>query len=495
MSQRWRLLVLSFLWIAGCGREPPGDPRDLEAIAGCWEATEISRPDRPPSEWALFSLRPNGSLALALTYELGTRCRVRMPDLDVSVHDGKVVWDHHEGLLGASRDTMEVTYARGRERSRWQFVRRRSADSLMAELLADPGSPYAYRPPEYLEDGWECGAIEAVGIKQGPIADLIEEIRDGEHGDIHSMLVVKDGRLVVEEYFAVNGRKHGRLVTGLFRDRVHHLASTTKSVTSTLVGIAVDKGYIPDVEEPIFRFLPAYDTLFDQQKRRIRVRDMLTMTPGFEWRQFGVSDDRNDGMQMWHTPDVIRYVLQKPLETEPGTRYNYTNGTPTVTGAILRSAVGMEVPAFAEEYLFGPLGITEYSWTSYPDGSLETDGGLALRPRDLVKLGQMFLNGGVWISRRIVSEEWIREATQPRLRFGKRNRWGYGYHWMQAESRIGDRVVKSYFVPGDGNQILAVFPEVNLVVVFTAGNYGVDPKSIYFALFEEFVLPAVLPRE
>jgi CubicO group peptidase (beta-lactamase class C family) len=418
-----------------------------------------------------------------------------MPDLDVSVSNGKVLWDHYEGVLSENKDTMTVVYEHGREKSLWRFVRKRSADSLMAELLAESDSSYEYTPPETLDDGWACGDLATSGIEKTRIGELIEEIRDGKHDDVHSLLVVKDGRLVVEEYFAVNGEKHGPVTTRIFRDRVHHLASTTKSVTSTLVGIAVDKGYIKDVDEPIFRFLPAYNSLFDEEKRRIRIRDMLTMTPGLEWRQFGVSDASNDGMQMWHTDDVIRYVLQKPIDAEPGKTFNYSNGTPTVTGAILRNAVGKEVIAFAEEHLFHPLGITTYSWTSYPDGSIETDGGLALRPRDLAKLGQMFLNGGTWNTQGIVSESWIRESTKERLRFGRRNRWGYGYHWMQAETRIGDRVVRSYFVPGDGNQMLAVFPELNMVVVFTAGNYGVDPKAVYYSLFEEFVLPAVALRK
>jgi CubicO group peptidase (beta-lactamase class C family) len=221
---------------------------------------------------------------------------------------------------------------------------------------------------------------------------------------------------------------------------------------------------------------------------------MLTMTPGFEWRQSGVSNDRNDGMRMWDTDDVIRYVLQKPLEAEPGKKFNYTNGVPTVTGAIIKNAVGMEVGGFAEKYLFHPLAISEYIWTSYPDGSVETDGGLALRSRDLAKIGQLFLNHGVWNGKRIVSERWVLESTRERLRFGRFYRWGYGYHWMQAESRIGNRVVRSYFVPGDGNQILAVFPDLAMVVVFTAGNYGKDPKPIYYSIFEEFILPAVMPK-
>jgi CubicO group peptidase (beta-lactamase class C family) len=180
---------------------------------------------------------------------------------------------------------------------------------------------------------------------------------------------------------------------------------------------------------------------------------------------------------------------------DPGKEFNYTNGVPTVTGAIIKNAVGMEVREFAERFLFRPLGITDYLWTGYPDGSIETDGGLALRSRDLAKIGQLFLDGGVWGGRRIVSEQWVSESTRERLRFGRSYRWGYGYHWMQAESRIGDQMVSSYFVPGDGNQILAVFPALDMVVVFTAGNYGRDPKPEYYSLFEKIILPAVQGNE
>jgi CubicO group peptidase (beta-lactamase class C family) len=364
----------------------------------------------------------------------------------------------------------------------------------MTRLYADVATPYRYKVPELRDDGWQCADLTASGIDKTGIVKLVQEITDGEHDDIHSLLIVRDNKLVVEEYFAAHGTKHSRFITDLFRDKPHHLASTTKCVTSTLVGIAIDHGFIKDVAEPIYHYLPAYTSLFTEDKRKIKIDHMLTMTPGFEWHQTGVSDAHNDGMQMWNTDDVIRFVLQKPLDAQPGRKFNYTNGVPTVTGAVIKNAVGMEVRKFAEQYLFHPLGITDYVWTSYPDGSIETDGGLALRSRDLAKIGQLFLNNGVWEGKRIVSERWVVESTKERLTFGKSNRWGYGYHWMQTESLIRNRVVRSYFIPGDGNQILAVFPEFEMVVVFTAGNYGKDPKPIYYSLFEEFILPAVIPE-
>ena len=495
MKTRMLAVWLIILCLIGCAPRKPASPHELLAIPGAWKATLTSQTARPDYQWHYFSVRPDSSLAISLIYEAGPRCRIWVMDDDVTVDGTRVAWKDHQGVLSRNMDTMLVVREDGGERLAWTFIRDRSGDSLLAALHGSADEIYVYHEPDTLGDGWACGHLSESGFDTVKIVALVKEIRSGDHDDIHSVLIARRGRLVLEEYFAANGSKHGNCITRIFRDRVHHLASTTKSVTSTLVGIAIDQGFIQGVDEPIYRYLPAYTSVFNEEKKRIRIRDMLTMTPGFAWRQFGVSEAQNDGMQMWGTDDVIRYVLQKPLVAEPGKEFNYTNGVPTVTGAIIRNATGMEVKDYAQRNLFGPLGIQEFRWTSYPDGSIETDGGLALRPRDLVKIGQLFLNGGMWNGKRIVSEQWVRESTNERLRFGKGNKWGYGYHWMQADTRIGDRLVHSYFVPGDGNQILAVFPELEMVVVFTAGNYGKDPKPEYYSLFSEYILPSVTLEE
>ena len=489
------LLITILLCVASCRRQNTEDNKCATEIAGCWKGRQVYRFNRPFSEWTFFSLKPDSSLALSMVYEIGPRSRVWTYNTEVECHGDTVRWNDLEGILSRNKDTMRVTRVEVDGETRWLYIRDRSADSLLSQLHSYYAEPYTYRIPEVRGDGWQCADLTAGKIKSSRIIDLVEQIREGKHDDIHSFLLIKDNRLVVEEYFADNGSKQGPLTTQLFRDKVHHLASTTKCVTSALIGIAIDHGFINSVDDPIFRYLPVYDSLFNDEKRLIRISHMLTMTPGFTWRQFGVSESQNDGMQMWWTDDVIKYVLRKPLETEPGKKFNYTNGVPTVTGEIIKNATELEVNIFAEKYLFHPLGITEYSWTSYPDGSIETDGGLALRPRDLAKIGQLFLDKGVWKSERIISEQWVIESTKERLKFGKANRWGYGYHWMQVESRIGSQVVHSYFAPGDGNQILAVFPELSMVVVFLAGNYGKDPKPVYYSLIDKFILPAVLSGE
>lgn len=490
----WMILPLIVLSISGCSRKNAPNTRDLTPLAGCWEVGPISELKRTPTELRLFSWRPDSSLSQTMIYELGTRSRLWTTDIDVTTHGGIVSWDGYQGVMNKSLDTMIVTELYKGHSTLWQFVRNRSADSLMKTLHSYRGFPYKYSAPQMRNDGWRTTDMATSGIRQDNINRLIREITQGKHGDIHSLIIVKDNLLIVEEYFGQKGSKYGPFITSLYRDRVHHLASTTKSVTSLLVGIAVDRGFINKVEDPIYQYLPDYAPLFTGQKKQISISHMLTMTPGYQWRQFRVRDDKNDGMAMWHSDDVIRFVLQKPLEAEPGKKFNYSNGVPTVTGEIIKNATGMKLTDFAERYLFHPLGITAYSWTSYPDGSVETDGGLALRPRDLAKIGQLMANNGEWEGQQIVSENWIHESTNKRLKFGKFHRWGYGYHWMLAESHIGNQVVRSCFVPGDGSQILAVFPELRLVIVFTAGNYGVDPNPVYHSLFKKYILPAVISR-
>ncbi len=379
MTCRIALLMATLLFLPSCTHHQQATPDQISAIAGAWKCRLIEPRDEPFSLITQFSMRPDSSLSRSLTYEIAPRSRVWSDETDVIINDRIVRWAEHEGILNDTQDTIHVTWSEPYGKTKWIYVRDRSVDSLMTRLSSRSNQLYRYLPPKPLDDGWPCENIESLNADNSRIIRLVQDILDGEHDDIHSLLIAKDGRLVLEEYFASNGSAHGPFITEMFRDKVHHLASTTKSVTSLLVGIAIDHQHITSVEDPIHRYLPAYSSLFTEAKKTIRICDLLTMTPGFELRQFGVSDDQNDGMQMWSEADVIRFVLAKPLVATPGSRFNYSNGAPTVTGAIIKNAVEKDVRKFAEDVLFRPLGISKYVWTNYPDGSIETDGGLALR--------------------------------------------------------------------------------------------------------------------
>ncbi|MBN2266627.1 MAG: serine hydrolase, partial [Candidatus Aminicenantes bacterium] len=381
------------------------------------------------------------------------------------------------------------------ERSTWTFIRRKDQDAFMRRLVSAFGKGSAYEVPESLDDGWACADLADVGIERSAVSRFVERISRGEHGDIHSLLIAKDGRLVLEEYYATNGKRSGPFVEQVFRPRPHHLASVTKGVLSALCGIAIDQGLVKGVDEPISTYLPAYASSFAGEKRAITVGHLLTMTPGWAWEQsrYAWDDPRNNAAAMYDQADVIRYVLERPLAAGPGSKFQYSNGAATVLGAALETACGMDIERFAERNLFLPLGISDHLWTRYFDGSIEADGGLALRSRDLAKIGQLFLDGGTWRGRRIVSENWTIESTRRRIPLGGPWGWGYGHYWMQVDLTTEHGPVQAYFVPGDGGQLLAVFPDLRMVVVMTAGNYGPDAKTACFSMIRQYVLPAVIP--
>jgi len=399
-------------------------------ILGCWKSKPLGKfSDRNEQLW-LISQKSNGNPAITLTYELGPRNRISDLDIDVTYQDGVISWLAHKGNLSENKDTMNVIKDWKGEKSTWIFSRQKDADEMMQRLESSIGKEYNYETPDHLDDGWDCADVSEVGMDKEKIVEFMDRIAKGKHDDIHSILIVKDGKLVLEEYFATKGKRFGSFVKQVLREKPHHLASTTKGVLSALTGIAIEKGFILDEDDPIYKYLPTYTSSFTEEKKGIKVKDMLTMTAGWEWEQFKYkwNDPRNNAAEMWNCEDVIKYVLERPLIAKPGEKFKYSNGIPTVMGVVLKNACEMEVDEFAEQNLFQPLGISDYLWQRYFDGSLETDGGLALRSRDLAKIGQLFLNNGNWQGNQIISEKWIQESTKERIKLNGFWGWGYGYY-------------------------------------------------------------------
>jgi CubicO group peptidase (beta-lactamase class C family) len=488
----WFSVFLTYIFLS-CEKKVENDALKNINMVGCWKGGLIHNgtiTERDP-QLRLLSLKPDSTLALTAIYELGPRSRVWEYDHEITYKDKNISWLAHQGTVSKNGDTMYVTKNWKGEESQWMFFRDRSSDPIMNQLMSSEDSEYAYKVPDERSDGWICTGTGDVGIDEAKITRLINRIKKGKHGDIHSILICRNGKLVLEEYFAMDGKISGSFVTDLFRKKVHHLASTTKGVLSILCGMAIDQGLISDVEEPIYKYLPGYANSFTQKSKQIKVKDMLTMTAGWEWEQFKYqwNDPRNNAAAMMNCGDAIKYVVERPLAAEPGKKFKYSNGVPTVMGVVLKNACGMEVDKFAEKSLFQPLGILDYLWTRYPDSSLETDGGLALRSRDLAKIGQLFLNDGKWEGNQIISESWIQESTRRRVSLSK-NR-GYGYYWNEMNFNFRGLSEKAIFIPGDGGQFIAVFPSLDMIIVFTAGNYGTNPTTTYWKLIKNEILPAL----
>lgn len=321
-------------WLRERGPMPPQrtatDNDGNEDISGCWEGAPDGKFGERNRQWRLISRGPGGRTAITLIYDLTPRCQVWEYDIEVAVEDGAVSWEAHRGRLSEGGDSMTVVKDWKGERSTWTFTRRKDQDAWMRRMASSTGKDYAYEVPESLDDGWICADLADAGFDKGTLLPFLRGISKGRHDDIHSLLIVKDGRLVLEEYFATNGKRYGPFIEQAFRERPHHLASVTKGVLSALCGMAVDRGLIESVDEPIDRRLPAYTDSFTEEKRAITVGHLLTMTPGWAWEQFRYpwTDPRNDAAAMYDRPDVIRFVLDRSQAAKPGAKFNYSNGAP-----------------------------------------------------------------------------------------------------------------------------------------------------------------------
>jgi CubicO group peptidase (beta-lactamase class C family) len=382
-----------------------------------------------------------------------------------------------------------------------------------------PEHEYAYQVPEQTNDGWETASLDQVGMDEELLGDLIERIDHKEYRNVHGIVIVKNGKLVFEEYFegyafsysgpwsSVLNFRGKRTDFGI--DTPHNLASVTKSFTSALVGIAIDRGYIPGVDEQLRSYFPDYSYLSNEQKDRITLEHLLTMTSGLKWNELELwlGDMNHDLIQLFLVPDPLTYVLAKPVVTDPGTAWYYNGGGVNVLGEVIREATGMRMDDFAERYLFGPLGIAEYEWDHIKPDMIHASGNLKLRPRDMAKFGTLYLNGGTWRGQQIISQEWVEKSTKAAVSIPWESLAGilgeeyadlpethgdrYGYLWWLKTYHVNSQSVDTYFASGWGGQRIFVFPSLDMVVVLTGGNYGAKQEDPTDEIITRYVLPAV----
>jgi len=351
---------------------------------------------------------------------------------------------------------------------------------------------------------WETAPPEEAGINGEILAELVSHISSGEFQNVHSILIVKDGQLVFEQYFPGyawdwDAEQFQGEFTEFDAETLHSIMSVSKVFTSTLAGIALEKGYINDLDQPVLSYFPEHANLNAGQKEAITLDHLLTMTSGLEWNGLEIPistrDPRSDIMQMHLSSDPVAYVLTKPLTAEPGAQWYYSNGDVMLLSEVIRAATGLPLDKFIEQYLFAPLDITEYQWRTIGESEvIASGGGLEMRPRDMAKLGLLYLNGGVWNGDQIIPAEWIEQATSNQAQvpfdwlgelFGDR----YGYYWWLPSFQTEAGEYATYTASGWGGQRISVFPNLDMVVIMTGGNFlSEDPGQ---EILEEFILLAV----
>jgi CubicO group peptidase (beta-lactamase class C family) len=317
-------------------------------------------------------------------------------------------------------------------------------------------------------------APSEVGIPQVQIDLWLKRIQAVK---IRSCLVIRRGHLVLESY------KNQKVAT-----QPQNIHSVTKSIVSALVGICLEQGLIPSLETPISEFFPAMAGKgIDPRSRSITVDHLLTMTPGYHWPEFG---EWQAFTPMFYAPNWVRFVLERPMEYEPGERMNYNTGATHLLTAIVQRVTGMKAAAFAERHLFKPLGITEYRWHEDAQGINNGGSGMALTPMDMAKFGYLYLQLGRWGEKQLVPAEWVRSSTAPRY-MTYEGIGHYGQHWWVDAidpSRPLTPENRYHFALGFGGQYIIVVPAADLVVTMTSELF--HDSLIPLRLFREHLLSA-----
>lgn len=345
--------------------------------------------------------------------------------------------------------------------------------------------------PETAANDWQIESQITEGIDQQLLCALIDKL-NSVNANIHSILIIRGGRLVFEHYRAGADQKWGIALGKVVHGPAvkHDVRSVSKSIVSLLIGIALDHKLIASIDEPVFKYFPEYATLRTPAKDRILLRHLLTMSSGIAWdEKLPYTDPENGERQMIDSPDPYRFVLEQPLAAEPGQLWNYSGGSPALLGAILQKVTGKSLVAFARESLFEPLGITDFEWVKMPYGEVAAASGLRMRSRDMAKIGQLLLSRGEWQGKRIVSAKWLEESLKPR--FLAEPPYYYGYQWWIGSSLLGTRKVDWFEAYGLGSQRIIVVPSLDSVVVFTTGLYFEENPGTT-ELLDNFILPAIV---
>ncbi len=373
---------------------------------------------------------------------------------------------------------------------------------LLPTACESPTGPNrSVRKPAEVGDGWQTASVGSVGMEAEPLTDLLRLIEGTEGHLIHSLLIAKDGKLVLEKYWNGFELRLADLTTEpkeFDRNQLHYVASVSKSVTSALAGIALDQSLLSDVNDFQFQHFPEHRDLETPDNRSITLRHLLSFSSGYEWNEFvyGFGDPRDSHYQMFNSPDPIRHLLARPVVTTPGEVFHYNSGDTNLVGEVVRRLAGAgTLMDFTESRLFGPLGIEEYEWTTIGPGSslAFASGGISLKPRDMLKLGQLYLDGGLWNGERVVSREWVEESVQMAVPLvgDYSTLYGYGYNWWLGRFQFHGTPVDYFRAAGWGGQDVFVIPDLDLVVSFTAGGYYETRPLSPNAMIQDYVLAAI----
>jgi len=386
--------------------------------------------------------------------------------------------------------TATVSYNPERIDLRWDPLKRtlgltRATPAQAVLFTARPRteSAYVYRKPQDLNDGWHTARARDLGVDEAALARAVQRIIDVDPSAqrawlIHSMAIAYRGKLILDEYFYGNGP-----------DIPHDMRSASKTFSSVILGAAMKEGAKISPETKLYEVMAPLGPFNnpDPRKDRITLAHVMTHTTGLACDDNAESPSTGgeDVMQTQRAqPNWWKFTLDLPIVHEPGERYAYCSGGISLTGGALTYATGEWLPALFDRTIAQPLQFGRYYWNLQPTGEGYVGGGAFVRTRDFLKIGQAYLDGGVWNGRRIASEAWVKDAIAPHAHISEQTtgvtgdafRQAYydedeGYAWHHIDVKSGDKTYRAYHGNGNGGQLLLVVPQFDLVAMFTAGNY------------------------
>ena len=365
----------------------------------------------------------------------------------------------------------------------YNFVREAANSSAFYPRGREPGR-YTYAPPIQLEDGWPVSTLEKEGIDRAAIERFVQKLidmpMDGiSSSQIHSLLIARNGKLVLEEYF------HGH-----HRDMPHDTRSAAKSWTNVLIGAAMQAGVPIRLDTPVYQtMLGQVPADLDPRKKAMTLEHLIGMTAGFDCDDSGDRPGDEDPMQQQTSePDWYRYSLDVPMAWNSGDKIVYCSMKPNLAGGMLEKIAGEPMPEMFYRLVAKPMRMGRYHLFLTPTGTAYGGGGHHFTTRDFMKLTQLFLNDGKWEGRQIVSSEWARKSSAALRNLSPRQT--YGYLWNSVAYDYKGRKLHAYFPGGNGGQVYIGIPELNLLIAFTGGNYA---DSVLFRSQREFVPQDILP--
>ncbi len=343
------------------------------------------------------------------------------------------------------------------------------------------------------QSDWPVSLPKREGFNQGKLFDLHKNVERNSSKKVQSLLIVRNGNLVYERYYLNRSSFDGTPMPDPYPptpDTFHHMKSVTKTVTATLIGNLLYRQDIPSIEAPIFDYYRDEDIQGIDLKRNIKIRHALDFNSGLNWSEW--NDVNSDAMNMWLSNDPYRYILSKKMRYTPGDKYVYQGAMSVLLGGVVEKVTGKDLKSYANEALFFVLNIVNYHWFPHEiTGDFLGSSGLYLRSRDFAKLGQLYLNKGMWNGRRIFSEKWANDSLVPKGRFWNDKTIQYGHNWWFPLIKIDDEPLLIAGMRGAGGQDMFIMPDLQLIFLITSGDYQNQDENYPLELIANYVLPSL----